>query len=49
MALYNPTGVAVHLLVPASVGLLFAVIGNFMPKFKHNYFVGVKNALDACK
>ncbi len=39
---YNPESAAVNILVPAGIGLLFAVIGNFMPKFKHNYFVGVK-------
>ena len=39
---FHPTGVATGIIVPAGVGVLFAVIGNFMPKFKHNYFVGVK-------
>ena len=29
-------------LILAAVGLLLCVIGNFMPKFKHNYFCGVK-------
>ena len=29
-------------LVTAGVGLLLCVVGNFMPKFKHNYFCGVK-------
>lgn len=24
------------------VGILFCVIGNFMPKFKHNYFCGIR-------
>jgi uncharacterized membrane protein len=33
----NPTYV-----VPELVGLLFILIGNFSPKFKHNYFVGVR-------
>lgn len=28
--------------VPELVGLLFIVIGNFSPKFKHNYFIGVR-------
>lgn len=29
-------------LILAAVGLLLCVTGNFMPKFKHNYFCGVK-------
>ncbi|WP_409293754.1 SdpI family protein [Peribacillus sp. SCS-26] len=29
-------------LVPLSVGLLLLVIGNYMPQFKPNYFVGIK-------
>lgn len=28
--------------VPELVGLLFILIGNFSPKFKHNYFIGVR-------
>jgi uncharacterized membrane protein len=39
---FHPDGVRVGIIVPAGVGILFAVIGNFMPKFKHNYFVGIK-------
>ncbi len=29
-------------LILAAVGLLLCITGNFMPKFKHNYFCGVK-------
>ncbi len=29
-------------LVITAVGLLFCVIGNFMPKFHHNYFCGIR-------
>ncbi|MFA7108432.1 MAG: SdpI family protein [Sphaerochaetaceae bacterium] len=28
--------------IPALVGILFAIIGNYMPKFKHNYTMGIK-------
>ena len=27
----------------AALGLLFCVLGNFMPKFRHNYFCGIKS------
>ncbi|MCX7615280.1 MAG: SdpI family protein [Clostridiales bacterium] len=39
---YHPDSISVQILIPAGIGILFAVIGNFMPKFKHNYFVGIK-------
>jgi len=29
-------------IIPALVGILFAIIGNYMPKFKHNYTMGIK-------
>lgn len=29
-------------LIPAVIGILFLVIGNSMPKFKHNYFCGIR-------
>lgn len=38
LAAYLP----VDRLVTVGVGLLLCVMGNFMPKFKHNYFCGVK-------
>ncbi|MEW5323478.1 SdpI family protein [Geobacillus thermoleovorans] len=34
--------VDVGLLVPLGVGALFIVLGNYMPKIKHNYFVGIR-------
>ncbi len=34
--------VDVKLLVPLGVGLLFCVVGNFMGKFRPNWFVGVR-------
>ena len=33
---------SVDRLVPALLGLVFIVIGNYMPKFKHNYTMGIK-------
>lgn len=33
---------SVDKLVPAMLGLVFIVIGNYMPKFKHNYTMGIK-------
>lgn len=37
-------GVAVNisLIVPLGVGVLFIIMGNYMPQFRHNYFVGIK-------
>lgn len=29
-------------LVPLGVGALFIVLGNYMPKIKHNYFIGIR-------
>ncbi len=34
---------SVDRLVTAGVGLLLCVMGNFMPKFKQNYFCGIKS------
>lgn len=34
--------IKVNILVPALVGVVFVVIGNFMPKVKRNYTVGIK-------
>jgi uncharacterized membrane protein len=34
--------VDVGLFVPIGVGVLFIVLGNYMPKFKRNYFVGIR-------
>lgn len=41
-AAFNPQGLPINSIIIASVGGLFCVIGNFMPQFKHNYFVGIK-------
>lgn len=38
----NPGHISVSTLVTAGCGLLFAFIGNMMPKFKSNFFVGIK-------
>ena len=35
--------VPVSRLMLAALGLLFCVIGNFMPNFRHNYFCGIKS------
>lgn len=32
----------VGLFIPILVGILFIIIGNYMPQFRHNYFVGIK-------
>ncbi|MBU1915504.1 SdpI family protein [Patescibacteria group bacterium] len=32
----------ISLIVPLGVGLLFIVLGNFLPKFKKNWFVGIR-------
>lgn len=32
----------VGIIVPSSVGILITVIGNYLPKFKHNYSMGIK-------
>ncbi|AGT32439.1 membrane protein [Geobacillus genomosp. 3] len=29
-------------LAPLGVGVLFIVLGNYMPKIKHNYFIGIR-------
>jgi uncharacterized membrane protein len=34
--------IKIDMIVPIAVGILFIVLGNYMPKFKHNYFVGIK-------
>lgn len=31
------------LLMPVGMGILFMIIGNYLPKIKNNYFVGIKN------
>lgn len=34
----------IRLLMPTIVGLLFIFLGNILAKFKHNYFVGIRNS-----
>lgn len=34
----------INAVMPVAVGLLFAIIGNSMPKFKQNYFAGIKTS-----
>lgn len=38
----NPGKLNVELIVVLLVGILFTIIGNMMPKFKNNFFVGIK-------
>ena len=44
MALLAATGAPVSIarVIPAAVGALFMVLGNFLPKFTRNFFVGVR-------
>ena len=42
-AAFAPAPMDVSLPITAAVGILLCVIGNFMPKFKHNYFCGIKS------
>lgn len=39
---FKPNTIKVSLFIPALVGLLLIFIGNMMPKFKNNYFIGIK-------
>lgn len=39
---FYPDSAAMEKVVPASMGALLCVLGNYMPKFKNNYFVGIK-------
>ena len=39
---FYPQVKLVDKVVPFSIGLMFLVIGNMMPKFRPNYFVGIK-------
>ena len=32
----------IGLFVPILVGILFIIIGNYMPQFRHNYFIGIR-------
>lgn len=39
---YRPGALPVNKVIPAGVGALFCVMGNYMPKFKPNYFLGLR-------
>ncbi|TCT14643.1 putative membrane protein [Natranaerovirga pectinivora] len=32
----------INIFVPVGIGLLFMIIGNYMPQFRHNYFIGIR-------
>ncbi len=34
----------ISILMPFAVGLLFAIIGNYMPKFKQNFYAGIRTS-----
>jgi uncharacterized membrane protein len=34
--------VLIDVVVPVAVGVLFVVLGNYMPKFKRNFFIGIR-------
>ena len=38
----NPGRLNVEMVIVLMVGMLFTVLGNMMPKFKNNFFVGIK-------
>ena len=39
----HPGTLSVPMFILLSTGILFVVIGNFMPKFKSNFYMGIKN------
>lgn len=41
-AAFFPDALDIGKLIMLCGGALFCVLGNFMPKFKHNYFVGIR-------
>lgn len=34
----------INVIMPLGVGLLFTIIGNFMPKFKQNFYAGIRTS-----
>ncbi|HZK61621.1 MAG TPA: SdpI family protein, partial [Anaerovoracaceae bacterium] len=38
----NPGRINVEMVIVLLVGVLFAIIGNMMPKFKNNFFIGIR-------
>lgn len=41
-AAFYPDGLDVSRIIAACVGALLCVAGNYMPKFRHNYFCGIR-------
>lgn len=39
---YRPNTVNVQVVVLIGVGILFILLGNYMPRFRHNYFCGIR-------
>ena len=39
---FSPDSIQMNSVMPILIGALFVVIGFVMPKFTHNYFVGIK-------
>ncbi|NMC56268.1 MAG: DUF1648 domain-containing protein [Eubacteriaceae bacterium] len=35
--------IKINLYIPLLIGILFIIIGNYMPTIKHNYFFGIRN------
>lgn len=42
METLRPGSLAINTVMPVCMGLLFALMGNLMPKLKHNYFAGIR-------
>jgi len=38
----NPGRINVEMVIVLLVGILFAIVGNMMPKFKNNFFIGIR-------
>ena len=43
---FSPDSIQMNSVMPILIGALFVVIGFVMPKFTHNYFVGIKGSMD---
>lgn len=37
-------GINIARMLPIIIGLMFIFLGNIMPKFKHNYFIGIRTS-----
>ncbi|MEG0411047.1 MAG: SdpI family protein [Erysipelotrichaceae bacterium] len=40
---YYPNNLNITMLINLGMGAMFCVIGNQMPRFKHNYFIGIRS------